>query len=153
MARPGREVMGRPGHLGAEVSGPSALSSGDAARLGPYGGTEGDMTSHDLKEANQQLLDGAARLVDEWPGLPTGSVLRCFARAVWIVRGTGCPPERLAAEAARLASSLLELRGATGADGATVAVLDLGARVPKQRPGRSAGPGRAADDGWSGQLP
>ena len=68
--------------------------------------------THDLKEANQQLLDAAARLVDEWPDLPTGSVLRCFARAVWIVRGAGCPPDRLAEEAACLASSLLQLRRA-----------------------------------------
>lgn len=103
--------------------------------------------THDLREVNQQLLDAAARLVDEWPDLPTGSVLRCFSRAVWIVRGTGCPPDRLAAEAARLACSLLELRGATGSDGATVALDMVGARVPEQRPGPSAGAGLAAGDG------
>lgn len=104
--------------------------------------------THDLREVNQQLLDAAARLVDEWPDLPTGSVLRCFSRAVWIVRGTGCPPDRVAAEAARLACSLLELRGATGSDGATGAALDMvGARVPEQRPARPAEAGRAAGDG------
>lgn len=73
------------------------------------------MTSREMREANQQLLDTAAGLVEEWPEVPTGSVLRCFSRAVWIVRGAGCPPERLPAEAARLACALLELRAAPGA--------------------------------------
>lgn len=76
--------------------------------------------AQDLKEANERLLDAAARLVEEWPDVPTGSVLRCFSRAVWIVRGAGCPPDRLAAESSRLASALLELRGATGSDGPTM---------------------------------
>jgi len=81
------------------------------------------MASRDMRQANQELLDAAALLVDEWEDVPTGSVLRCFSRAVWVVRGRGCPPERLAAEAMSLARALLALRGAMVA-GETVAVRE-----------------------------
>lgn len=65
------------------------------------------MTAHDVRQANQALLDTAARLVDELHDVPAGRVLRCFSRAVGHVRREGCPPHRLAAEAESLARAML----------------------------------------------
>ena len=68
------------------------------------------MTAREAQQANQALLDTAARMVDELSDVPAGRVLRCFSRAVGQVRREGCPPGRLASEAEALARDLLDGR-------------------------------------------
>ena len=65
------------------------------------------MTARDVQQAHKDLLETAARMVDEMPDVPAGRVLRCFSRAVGQVRREGCPPTRLAPEAEALARDLL----------------------------------------------
>lgn len=68
------------------------------------------MTGHEVRQANQALLDRAARLVDELEEHPAGSVLRCFSRAVRLARLAGCPPSMLPDEAERRARTMLAVR-------------------------------------------
>ncbi|HET8560761.1 MAG TPA: hypothetical protein VFL69_09610 [Marmoricola sp.] len=63
---------------------------------------------------NQELLDAAQQLVDEYDDLTAGSVLRCYARAVRRSVRTGCPPGRLAREAELLARHMLVARRQRG---------------------------------------
>ncbi len=57
-----------------------------------------------------QLLNAAEALACEFPHLPAGTVIRCFARAVREARAAGVPSSVLAKEAEQLARVLLELR-------------------------------------------
>lgn len=52
---------------------------------------------------NRDLLDVAERLADEYREEPTGSVLRCYARAVRKAHRQGTPLEALPTESERLA--------------------------------------------------
>ncbi len=68
------------------------------------------MTGTVVRNINQQLLEAAERLVREYDDLTAGSVLRGYARAVQRRTRTGCPPERLAESAERLARDQLDRR-------------------------------------------
>lgn len=70
------------------------------------------MTGTRVRDTNQRLLEAAERLVRDYGGIPAGSVLRCYARAVQRRTRTGCPPERLADAAERLAREHLDRRSA-----------------------------------------
>ena len=61
-----------------------------------------------LSLADTQLLGVADRLVAEFAELPTGSVLRCYARAVYVARHQR--GSNVADDAERLARSWLSLR-------------------------------------------
>jgi len=57
-----------------------------------------------------RLVETAQALVHDTPGHPAGSVLRCYARAVRLVRLQGCDDERLADRARQAAERLLAER-------------------------------------------
>jgi len=58
----------------------------------------------------RRLVDAAASLADEFGALPAGSVLRCYARAVQVVRREGCGDDELPAAARRAAVEMLRAR-------------------------------------------
>lgn len=59
-----------------------------------------------------RLVETAQALVHDTPGHPAGSVLRCYARAVRLVRLEGCDDEGLADRARQAAELLLAERRA-----------------------------------------
>lgn len=67
-------------------------------------------TSMTVVAVNSELLDVAQRLATEYDDLTAGSVLRCYARAVRRSARSGCPAERLPAEAERLTRHMLATR-------------------------------------------
>lgn len=58
----------------------------------------------------RRLVETAAGLADEYRAHPAGSVLRCYARAVRMVRRAGCGDEELPAAARRAAVEMLSAR-------------------------------------------
>lgn len=68
-------------------------------------------TAIEVRQAHQDMLETAARLVDEIGHLPPGGVLRSYWRAVRLMRLAGCPVPALAGEAEMLARDLLGARG------------------------------------------
>lgn len=66
-------------------------------------------TAEDIRLANRQLLEAAARLAEETSEVPAGAVLRAFSRAVRMARQAGCPANQLPVEAERLTRQSLEL--------------------------------------------
>ena len=58
----------------------------------------------------RRLLDAAASLADEYGALPAGSVLRCYARAVQLMRREGCRDDELPSAARRAAAEMLRAR-------------------------------------------
>lgn len=65
------------------------------------------MAATDTLAVNEQLLDVAQRLADEYDDLTTGSVLRCYARALRRAARMGCAADELPGEAERLTGVLL----------------------------------------------
>lgn len=61
-------------------------------------------------QLRERLLDTAQAVTREHPDHPAGSVLRCYARAVRLVRLTGCPQNDLPEAARRATSELLRYR-------------------------------------------
>ena len=59
-----------------------------------------------------RLVETAQALVHDTPDRPAGSVLRCYARAVRLVRLQGIDEEQLADRARQTAERLLVERGA-----------------------------------------
>lgn len=86
----------------------------------------GRVTNHELREA-------AARLVDEHPDLPPGSVLRCFSRSVRIALLTGYPAAQVVVEAERLARDLLSQRCPASDGGHQYGIRTTAPRVPQPR--------------------
>lgn len=72
------------------------------------------MTPHDAVTTQAALVAAALRLVDDHPDIAAGSVLRCFSRAVVIVRRTGTPSPVLADRAEMLARQMLAARNQSG---------------------------------------
>lgn len=68
-------------------------------------------TATEVRQAQEDMLDTASRLVEEIEDAPAGVVLRSYWRAVRFVRHTGCPLPALAAEAELVARDLLVARG------------------------------------------
>lgn len=66
-------------------------------------------TAEEIRLANRQLLEAAARLAEETSEVPAGAVLRSFSRAVRMARLAGCPAGQLPLEAERLTRQLLAL--------------------------------------------
>jgi hypothetical protein len=64
----------------------------------------------DVLASQAVLVDAALRLVAERPDLPAGSVLRCYARAVAVVRRAGVQPDAVADRAGEFARRLLAAR-------------------------------------------
>jgi hypothetical protein len=64
-------------------------------------------TVETVLEVREQLLLAAETLAEDHPDHPAGSVLRCYARAVRLVRLRGCPDEQLPETARRLAAETL----------------------------------------------
>lgn len=85
----------------------------------------------ETRQANQALLDTAARMVDEFDDVPAGRVLRSFSRAVGQLRRDGCPTPRLAAEAEWLTREALAGRS-------VIEPLPESAAVPAPRGARQA---------------
>lgn len=73
------------------------------------------MTPHDAVTTQAALVAAALRLVDEHPDIAAGSVLRCYSRAVVIVRRTGASSTVLAGRAEMLARQMLAARNQPGA--------------------------------------
>jgi hypothetical protein len=73
------------------------------------------MTPHDAVTTQAALVAAALRLVDDHPEIAAGSVLRCYSRAVVIVRRTGTPSAVLADRAETLARQMLAARNQPGA--------------------------------------
>lgn len=71
------------------------------------------MTVTELKQTRATLLDGVARLVDEYDTYPAGVVMRCYSRAVHLARRAGCPPSELAGEVERRTRAMLAARFGT----------------------------------------
>jgi hypothetical protein len=93
---------------------------------------------HDPAQDRDAVLDAAHRLVQEYGGLPAGSVLRCFARSVRDVRrlgtGSGTPVRELLPGI--LATTRARLDGRAGRDGGS---------LPAQRgPGHRSRPALSA---------
>lgn len=72
------------------------------------------MTPHDAVTTQAALVAAALRLVDDHPDIAAGSVLRCYSRAVVIVRRTGAPSAVLADRAETLARQMLAARNQPG---------------------------------------
>lgn len=68
-------------------------------------------TATEVRQAHQDMLDTASRLVDEVGHASAGGVLRSYWRAVRLMRLAGCPLPSLADEAEVLARDLLVSRG------------------------------------------
>lgn len=68
-------------------------------------------TATEVRQVHEDLLDAAARLVEEITDAPAGVVLRSYWRAVRFVRHAGCPLPALATEADLVARDLLAARG------------------------------------------
>jgi hypothetical protein len=62
----------------------------------------------DAERLSSDLLDVADRLVVDFAQVPAGTVLRCLARAVQVVRASGSTPEDLGVRAEELARDLLQ---------------------------------------------
>jgi hypothetical protein len=77
-----------------------------------------------------ELIDAALRLVDDHPGTPAGSVLRCYSRMVRLMRRAGTPMSQLPTEAEALTSQVLAARNRPGgaARASNVVRRDLGGR-------------------------
>jgi hypothetical protein len=58
----------------------------------------------------RRLVETAAGLADEYGAHPAGSVLRCYARAVRLMRRAGCGDDELPAAARRAAVEMLSAR-------------------------------------------
>lgn len=85
-----------------------------AVRVTIEGSDQGaTMTVIELKQTRAALLDGVARLVDEYDAYPAGVVMRCYSRAVHVARRAGCPPSELPAEVERRTRATLAARFAT----------------------------------------
>jgi hypothetical protein len=65
----------------------------------------------DAERLSTELLRVADRLVEDFAEVPAGSVLRCLARAVHMVRVRGSAPEDLGTRAEELARHMLRDRG------------------------------------------
>lgn len=63
-----------------------------------------------LLHVREELVNVAHELTHDQSSYPAGSVLRCYARAVQLARVRGCPDERLAETARRLAEESLMTR-------------------------------------------
>lgn len=72
------------------------------------------MTPHDALTTQTELIAAALRLVDDHPDIAAGSVLRCYSRAVVIVRRSGTSSAVLAARAEMLARQMLSSRNQPG---------------------------------------
>jgi hypothetical protein len=68
-------------------------------------------TATEVRQAQEEMLDAAARLVEEVDDAPAGVVLRSYWRAVRFLRHTGCPLPAMAVEADLVARDLLVARG------------------------------------------
>lgn len=88
----------------------------------------------------QRLVETAAALTEDFPSLPAGSVLRCYARAVARARLAQCPAEELP-EVARLSAARLLAERAGGCPGSdrVPAPPPLAHPLPHQRVGASRG--------------
>ena len=112
------------------------------------------MSSREKRQVDQELLDAAAMLVEEWPGVPTGSVLRCFSRAVWILRVNGCDPDRLGTEAVSLARALLHMRATMIADDINEVVREsISQSVPRQHRAGVESKERGRRGAWTPNKP
>jgi hypothetical protein len=72
------------------------------------------MATTGLSAVNQQLLTVAERLVVEYDDVAAGSVLRCFARAAFRARRSGCSAGDLAQRAEALTRQTLAARAPLG---------------------------------------
>jgi hypothetical protein len=68
-------------------------------------------TATEVRQAQEEMLDAAARLVEDVDDAPAGVVLRSYWRAVHLLRHAGCPLPGMAAEADLVARGLLVARG------------------------------------------
>lgn len=68
-------------------------------------------TATEVRQAQKEMLDAAARLVEDVDDAPAGVVLRSYWRAVRVLRRAGCPLPAMAAEADLVARDLLVARG------------------------------------------
>jgi hypothetical protein len=68
------------------------------------------VSTGDRVRSEVALLDTALRLVEERSDLAAGSVLRCFSRAVLVLRRARVPAEDLPVEAEALTRLLLAAR-------------------------------------------
>ena len=64
-----------------------------------------------------QLSETALELAREFSSIPPGAVLRCFSRAVRVVRLAGTEPAEVARVARRMAELMLQSRGANRTSG------------------------------------
>jgi hypothetical protein len=91
------------------------------------------MAEIDAMNTQEALVEAALRLVDDYPDIAAGSVLRCYARAVRVVQQAHTPLSHVPIQAEILASQLLAARNGPGMWGPQVL-----------RPDSSAVPTRAA---------
>lgn len=75
------------------------------------------MTENYAPATQGALVDAAMRLVDDYPGIPAGSVLRCYSRAVTLLRLAQTPSSQLPTRAVVLAARMLAARNRTQALG------------------------------------
>jgi hypothetical protein len=66
------------------------------------------------------LVETAVRLVADHPGIPAGSVLRCYSRAVRLARRGGAGIEELPERAEDLARRILAARARSGITGPVI---------------------------------
>jgi len=76
------------------------------------------MTMKASLSVDDELLGVTVRLIEQFPQVPAGSVMRLVGRVVHGARWTGVPPDLLPVETERTARILLTRRcsGASGAD-------------------------------------
>jgi hypothetical protein len=85
------------------------------------------ITTTSAAGVDQDLLETAWRLAEEYGDVPTGSVLRCFARAVRRARGCGVALVDLPAAADRIARFQLDARRLSDATATPGAMPQLAA--------------------------
>jgi hypothetical protein len=73
-------------------------------------GREKPVTETDAATTQAALVEAALRLVDNYPDVTAGSVLRCYSRAVKLMRRAGTPAAQLATRAEVLARQMLSAR-------------------------------------------
>ena len=80
------------------------------------------MTVTEDQAVNDELLGVTIRLIEEFPEVAAGSVMRLVGRVVRSARWTGVPPELLALETERTSRILLTRRLLSAMDAALAGV-------------------------------
>lgn len=84
------------------------------------------MTVEATRSVNDELLGVTVRLIEEFPEVPAGSVMRLVGRVVRSARWTGVPQDLLAEESERTSRILLTRRSLGAADLAIAQLPDVG---------------------------